>query len=164
MKVIVAIEDELFGNAIIDFIGTQRWASGTEFELVHVIDYPPTSETIGELCCMEAQRMFDEEQAAMRKLLMDLDLRLIKLVPDVQSEQKILFGFPKDKLLHEVEDTKADLLIVGSHGRRGFSRFLLGSVSMAMLSHAPCSVLIVKIPAEKRAETEKKMAASANAT
>jgi universal stress protein A len=40
----------------------------------------------------------------------------------------------------------ADLLVVGSHGRSGLSRLVLGSVASYVASHAPCSVLIVKRP------------------
>jgi nucleotide-binding universal stress UspA family protein len=42
------------------------------------------------------------------------------------------------------EHLDADLVIVGSHGRTGIKRFLLGSVSDHVLEYAPCSVLIVK--------------------
>jgi nucleotide-binding universal stress UspA family protein len=38
------------------------------------------------------------------------------------------------------------LIVLGSHGRTGLGRFLLGSVSEAVGRHARCSVLIVKIP------------------
>jgi len=40
----------------------------------------------------------------------------------------------------------ADLVVIGSHGRRGVERFLLGSVSEAVVRHAPCSVQVVRIP------------------
>lgn len=152
MKVVVGLEDELYGNAIIDFIGSQKWAPGTEFELVHALELQPVFEEVGDLCCLEAENVLRQRTSAAQKLLMDLDLRLLKLVPDAQTEQKLVFGGAKVKLLDEVEHLKAELLIVGSHGRKGFSRFLLGSVSTALLSHAPCSVLIVKIPTETGSE------------
>jgi nucleotide-binding universal stress UspA family protein len=38
----------------------------------------------------------------------------------------------------------ADLIVIGSHGRRGLDRFLLGSVAEAIVRHAPCSVEIVR--------------------
>jgi nucleotide-binding universal stress UspA family protein len=44
------------------------------------------------------------------------------------------------------EDRGADLMTLGSHGYRGFTRFLPGSVSYAVASHAPCSVEIVRKP------------------
>jgi nucleotide-binding universal stress UspA family protein len=40
----------------------------------------------------------------------------------------------------------ADLIVIGSHGRKGLDRFLLGSVSEAVARHAPCSVQIVRVP------------------
>lgn len=47
-------------------------------------------------------------------------------------------------LLDAAHDHNADLLVVGSHGRSGLERFLLGSVSEKALRHAGCSVLIVR--------------------
>ena len=44
-----------------------------------------------------------------------------------------------------------DLIVVGSHGRRGFRRFLLGSVSEAVAMNAHCSVVVVR--AQRKAET-----------
>lgn len=40
----------------------------------------------------------------------------------------------------------ADLLVVGSHGRTGLSRFMLGSVATACVNHAPCPVVVVRVP------------------
>jgi nucleotide-binding universal stress UspA family protein len=40
----------------------------------------------------------------------------------------------------------ADLLVVGSHGRSGLSRLVLGSVAMACVHHAPCPVVVVRLP------------------
>jgi nucleotide-binding universal stress UspA family protein len=42
---------------------------------------------------------------------------------------------------------KADLIVVGSHGRKGLDRLLLGRVAESVARHADCSVLIVRIPA-----------------
>jgi nucleotide-binding universal stress UspA family protein len=55
---------------------------------------------------------------------------------------------PKEIILQNAEEWGADLIVCGSHGRRGLSRFLLGSVSEAVASHAKCSVEIIR---QKRA-------------
>jgi nucleotide-binding universal stress UspA family protein len=47
-------------------------------------------------------------------------------------------------ILDEVEKWGADLIVLGSHGYRGWRRFLLGSVSHAVATHARCSVEIVR--------------------
>jgi nucleotide-binding universal stress UspA family protein len=57
-------------------------------------------------------------------------------------------GFVTDALLRHVEPTSADLLVVGSHGRSGLSRLVLGSVAMACVNHAPCPVVVVRTPHE----------------
>jgi nucleotide-binding universal stress UspA family protein len=59
----------------------------------------------------------------------------------------VLSGNPKEVILEEAKKWKADLIVVGSHGRRGFKRFLLGSVSEAVAMNAHCSVVVVRDPA-----------------
>jgi len=51
---------------------------------------------------------------------------------------------PKASILNEAERWNADLIIAGSHGRHGWDRFLLGSVSEALALHAPCSVEVIR--------------------
>ena len=62
-------------------------------------------------------------------------------------------GSPKSVIIEEAEEWGADLIVVGSHGYGFFERMLIGSVSDAVLHHAPCSVLVVKID-ESEAESE----------
>ena len=56
----------------------------------------------------------------------------------------ILSGKPKEVILTEAKKWNADLIVVGSHGRRGFKRFLLGSVSEAVAMNAHCSVVVAR--------------------
>jgi nucleotide-binding universal stress UspA family protein len=51
---------------------------------------------------------------------------------------------PRHGIVDEAKRWKADLVMLGSHGRRGLDRFLLGSVAEAVVRHAPCSVEIVR--------------------
>jgi nucleotide-binding universal stress UspA family protein len=55
----------------------------------------------------------------------------------------VLSGNVKEVILEEARKWDADLIVVGSHGRRGFKRFLLGSVSEAVVMNAHCSVVVV---------------------
>jgi nucleotide-binding universal stress UspA family protein len=52
-------------------------------------------------------------------------------------------------ITEEAQKWEADLIIVGSHGQSFWSRALLGSVSNAVVNHAPCSVLVVKMRDEE---------------
>ena len=58
---------------------------------------------------------------------------------------EILAGSARAVILDEAERWKADLIVVGSHGYGAWQRFLLGSVSQAVVSHAKCSVEVVRI-------------------
>ena len=49
-------------------------------------------------------------------------------------------GTPNEQILREAERWAADLIVVGSHGARGFRQFLIGSVSEYVAMHASCSV------------------------
>ncbi len=64
---------------------------------------------------------------------------------DVSGET--LHGFADERIIDEARSWKADLIVVGSHGR-GFWGRLLGSVSTGVVHHAPCSVLVVRKPEE----------------
>jgi nucleotide-binding universal stress UspA family protein len=55
-------------------------------------------------------------------------------------------GDARSIILENAAEWPADLIVVGSHGRKGLERFFLGSVSEAVARHARCSVLIVRIP------------------
>ena len=56
----------------------------------------------------------------------------------------VVNGIPKSAILEKAEAFDADLIVVGSQGHGAFSRFLLGSVSQSLATHADCSVLIVR--------------------
>jgi nucleotide-binding universal stress UspA family protein len=52
-------------------------------------------------------------------------------------------GDPQATIIDQAVSTQADLIVMGTHGRRGFKRLLLGSVTEAILREAPCPVLTV---------------------
>lgn len=49
-----------------------------------------------------------------------------------------------DSIVNYAESKKADLIVMGTHGRTGVKRFLLGSVASGVVAHAKCSVLVVR--------------------
>jgi nucleotide-binding universal stress UspA family protein len=55
----------------------------------------------------------------------------------------VRFGPPAQAIVHEARAWSADLLVLGTHGRHGAARLLLGSVAESVLRNAPCSVLVV---------------------
>ncbi len=64
---------------------------------------------------------------------------------DVQAPEIVTSGYRvADKIVELARDWKADLLVIGTHGRRGFSRMLLGSVAEGVVRLAPCPLLLVR--------------------
>jgi nucleotide-binding universal stress UspA family protein len=57
---------------------------------------------------------------------------------------RVVNGDPREVLVDIASTEKTDLLVVGSRGRTGIARLLLGSVASHVASNAPCSVLIVR--------------------
>ena len=61
---------------------------------------------------------------------------------------RVVEADPRTAILDVAEESKTDLIVVGSHGRRGIQKFLIGSVAESVARHARCSVLIVRMPAQ----------------
>ena len=53
---------------------------------------------------------------------------------------------PRHAIVEAAREWPADLIVIGSHGRRGLDRLFIGSVAEAVARHAPCSVDIVRMP------------------
>lgn len=60
----------------------------------------------------------------------------------VEATGKVREGHPVDEICREAKPS--DLIIIATHGRRGLSRMLLGSVAESVIRHAPCPVLVVR--------------------
>ena len=60
------------------------------------------------------------------------------------SSGRVLRGTPWNEIVHELDKHAYDLCVVGTEGRTGLARFLIGSVAAAVIRHAPCSVLAVR--------------------
>ena len=68
-------------------------------------------------------------------------------------DTELLHGFAVSEILNYAQQCKFDLIVMGTHGRRGLSHAFLGSVAERVVRSAPCPVLTVRAPraaAEKR--------------
>lgn len=84
-----------------------------------------------------------------REDLETLRLGLEALGQEIQSgglkcEIKLRHGHAAEQILNEAETWHADLIVVGQLGRRGLTRFFMGSTATRIVQFAPCSVLVVK--------------------
>lgn len=73
-------------------------------------------------------------------------------VERVRFEHRYLTGYPEEEIINLAEAEDVDLIVIGSHGRTGLSRLLLGSIAEAVIRRAACPVLTVKQPANKESD------------
>lgn len=84
----------------------------------------------------ESQRRFSESV-----------LQRIACPPGVAVEHRLEEGDPAEVILRVAAEAAADLIVMGTHGRTGLTRLLVGSVAEHVMRHAGCPVLTVKAPA-----------------
>jgi len=144
MRTLLAIDDSRFSQAAIETVSEQARPQDTDVRILHVVESPPllVAREMGGYdpaleTALESQKQ--NAEALVLKAAELLRTRGLKVVATLEV------GDPKSKILDVAEEWRADLIVVGSHGRRGFERFLMGSVSDAVARHAKCSVQIVRI-------------------
>jgi universal stress protein A len=78
-----------------------------------------------------------------------LDKMLHEIIPadrTIPVEHRLAMGDPATEIVRTANDEHVDMIVIGTHGRRGLSRFLMGSVAESVIRHAPCPVLTYKTP------------------
>jgi|SRR5579884_3144854 nucleotide-binding universal stress UspA family protein len=68
----------------------------------------------------------------------------ISVPTEIRVERQVVEGAPAEEILSAAQTMKADLIVMGTHGRTGLSRLLMGSVAEQVLRKAPCPVLTVR--------------------
>jgi len=110
--------------------------------------HPPATDGAGIDLGAIGPAFAANESTVMASASKQLDDHLAALAPvaggPLTYDQRIITGRPADKLAALAQEVGAEQIVVGSHGRRGFERFLLGSVAERVLRLAHCSVLVVK--------------------
>ena len=145
MKIVVAIDGSKFSEAAIQAVIEQARPKDTEIQVLHVVE-PPSLLVAREMggydraldVVWEAETK--QAEALVTKVADELRSKGLRVTTTVEQ------GDPQSKIIEAASKWRADLIVVGSHGRKGLEHFLLGSVSEAVVRHAPCSVEIVRIP------------------
>lgn len=161
MKVLVAVEDEKYGQAVIDFVAKHRWSEDTEFKMIHVIEPLLIGSYMAVYPSALLQECTEQSTKYATALLADMKAKLQKAVPGHHVFTDVFTEIPKYGIITAAKEWEADLIVMGSHGRRGFNKLLLGSVAEAVMSAANCSVTVVRVP---EAETNKASSQKETAT
>lgn len=140
MKILVAHDGSAKADKALDVAAGIAGKSGGSVVIVNVVpDLCLSSEEIGtESCELVSRSLTDEAGGAMRKV----EARLAE--KGVVAELLVKDGRPADAILDAADEVDADLIVVGSTGKHGALRMLLGSVSSRVAEYSTRSVLIVK--------------------
>jgi nucleotide-binding universal stress UspA family protein/uncharacterized protein (DUF2267 family) len=104
--------------------------------LLHVLELPIHSPKVPAIALAEGH--------VLRKQAEDELIRLKNAYKDLHCEQQLADGFAAMGIIHVAEEIKPDLIVLGTHGRTGLGRLVMGSVAEDVIRRAPCPVAAVK--------------------
>jgi nucleotide-binding universal stress UspA family protein len=149
MKILLAVDGSEFSDVAVEEIANRPWPRASEVQVISVIQIPYAvgSETLGL-----PESYYSQLEQAGREQAESAINRAVTRLRESGSERetplavtgRATIGHAEVAIIETAKDWGADLVVLGSHGYGGFKRFLLGSVSQAVASHAPCSVEIVR--------------------
>ncbi len=155
MNVLLALDESEHSKHLIDHTLALPWPAGTRFKCLHVI--PELADEMflnpAQTFATELAKQYDElfEQ---HKSWVDSQARKLNETFDQEvAKGEVIIGEPRERILELARQWPADLIMLGSHGRRGVERLILGSVSEAVATHATCSVEVTRVPAFRKARS-----------
>ena len=139
MNILLAVDASSTGQAAVDQVAARPWPAGSQVQVLTVVENlePWALGSIAEE--IDARARLVAEAAAKRLLSHGLKV-----------ESTVATGDPKTVILDHAAAMHAELIVLGASGLSAVERFLLGSVSRAVLRFAPCSVALVREPAAAR--------------
>ena len=144
MKILLAIDDSKFSEAAIQMLIAQNHPSKTTVRVLHVVE-PLETPYYPELVAPYPASLGDIRKMRM-KAGRELAVRAAQKLhaAGFKADSAVPLGYVRTTVVDVAAKWHADLIMVGSHGRKGVERVLLGSVSDYVARHAPCSVQIVR--------------------
>jgi nucleotide-binding universal stress UspA family protein len=151
MKILFATDGAKQSDAASEMLRMFALSDGDEIKIVSVVDmavpmaidiyggYLPDTNELEKTARENAAKLLDQTEARIKSYFGDKNLMI---------SSEVLFGSPESRIVETAEAIHPDIIVLGSHGYSRWERLLLGSVSDSVVHHAPCSVLIVRTPAE----------------
>ena len=136
-KILVPIDFSAGSDAALDLAASLARDSGAKL-LITYVQVPPMPVGGGEFIYTVPEPPTEEMRARL--------LKVIPKDPKVPVEHRLLSGDPADSIVQLAEDEKVDFIVMGTHGRRGLTRILMGSVAELVVRWAKCPVVTVKAP------------------
>ena len=144
MKILIAYDGSPDAEMAVDEMAARPWPKGSQIRLVTIVEPPlgtppPNFEFYGAMIVGVEDSLRKEASERIQKAVDKFKER-----SDLEISHEVREGSPKSALLEVIREWAADLAVVGSHGRTRLERLFLGSVSHALVTHAPCSVEVVR--------------------
>ena len=139
MKILMGIDDSKFSGDVLQAVITQFRPEDIEVRVLHVLQ--PSAPAPPQMAPGYAPELDDQKKPAdelVERIASELRCGGFKVDTAVEV------GDIRERIIDAAEEWGADLIVVGSHGRSGIPRFLLGSVAEFVARHANCSVEIVR--------------------
>ena len=155
MKILLATDGSDYSKVAVDAVADRPWPAGSQLKIISVMEppYVPTSD-VWVLPDNFYNVMEEVSMARARAAVKDAAEKIkSSKIAELEPITEVRSGAARNVILDEAERWGADLIILGSHGYSGLQRFLLGSVSHAVATHARCSVEIVRRKMPKRRMT-----------
>lgn len=147
MKILLAIDGSSQSEQALLEVVSRPWPEGSHIKAVTAYYPPPyyTPEVWG-MTSRDTYTMARTHLLTAAEEIVDRAHSILSSGLDrkIHLEKEVLEGEPRKAILDAADSWGADLIIVGAQGHGAVSRFLLGSVSNALVHHAKCSVEIVR--------------------
>jgi nucleotide-binding universal stress UspA family protein len=143
MKILLAVDDSEYSAVAVEEVAKRPWPTGTTVRVLTVVEpFPPVAVE----AWYGVLENFERIDQAIRKGGRELTKRTAEILKKkgIKVESAVRNGDPRAEIVEEAEKWAADLVVMGSHGHTGIRRLLLGSVALSVVSHAPCSVEVVR--------------------
>ncbi len=145
MKVLVATDGSECSLAAVRSVASRPWPEGSKFKLISI---PEPFMPLGEFPQFELKEIENLNTAALKDARRYVDAAaaiLEKAGLPTSSETPLPRDSDAREIVNEAERWHARMVVLGSHGRRGFDRLTMGSVSEHVALHAPCSVEVIRV-------------------
>jgi nucleotide-binding universal stress UspA family protein len=153
-KVLLATDGSPSSVEAANAIASRPWPAGSEFRVLSIVELVLTPlRALFEVPALDPAYLDSAREEAMKhaQSAVDSARQILEGAGLATSESiSVLIDSPKTIIVREAADWGADLIVLGSHGRRGMTRFLMGSVSEAVATGAGCSVEVVRTPPQTR--------------
>lgn len=143
MRILVAVDGSECSMKAVEFLMERPWNSEDQFLVLSVVEPIPQEFGLGVMPPATGgieERMYDECAEFCGKAA----ARIQSALPSNLVEVKVANGLVAETICRHAAAWNADLIMLGSHGRKGITHFLLGSVAEEVLKSSPCSVEVVK--------------------